>query len=268
MKIRVKFTKHGAMRYIGHLDLQRYFQRVNRRAGLKVVYSEGFSPHQKMSFAMPLSVGYESDGEYFDLELYECPGSERMISLLNEQQTEGISVLSCVLLPEKAENAMASVRAADYIITFREGYEAPFDIFKAAEDIKDSSSFVIKKAVKKKGRRRKITPASYNTRSMADGTEKSVREIGRENSSEAAEYKEEDIRPYIFDIRSDGGRIFLKVSAGSQNNIKPELVIASLYEKEGFELPAHVLKITRGELYTFDADGKNLIPLYAAGEVF
>ena len=64
MKLRIRFSKHGNVRYIGHLDIQRYFQRLNRRAGLKVVYSEGFSPHQKMSFAMPLSVGYESDAEY------------------------------------------------------------------------------------------------------------------------------------------------------------------------------------------------------------
>ena len=72
MKLRVKFTKHGIVRYIGHLDMQRYFQRVNRRAGIKVVYSEGFSPHQKMSFAMPLSVGYESDSEYFYMEFSEA----------------------------------------------------------------------------------------------------------------------------------------------------------------------------------------------------
>lgn len=259
------------MRYIGHLDLQRYFQRVNRRAGLKVVYSEGFSPHQKMSFAMPLSVGYESDGEYFDLELYDCPGSERTISLLNEQQTEGISVVSCVLLPEKAENAMASVRAADYSIALREGYEAPFDIYKAALDIMDSSSFIIKKAVKKKGRRGKIKSVSYNTKSMDDGTGKSAEDsvkVASEKGSETEGFREEDIRPYIYDIRHEGDRLFLKVSAGSKNNIKPETVISSVYEKEGFELPEHALRITRGELYTFDTDGKSLIPLYAVGKIF
>ncbi|MBQ8955510.1 MAG: DUF2344 domain-containing protein, partial [Lachnospiraceae bacterium] len=101
MKLRVKFTKHGRVRYIGHLDMQRYFQRLNRRAGLKVVYSEGFSPHQKMSFAMPLSVGYESDAEYFDVEVTEALSSEAIISSLNKEQAEGIEVSDCVLLADK-----------------------------------------------------------------------------------------------------------------------------------------------------------------------
>ncbi|MBQ2454076.1 MAG: DUF2344 domain-containing protein, partial [Lachnospiraceae bacterium] len=72
MKLRIRFTKHGTARFIGHLDIQRYFQKLNRRAGINVVYSEGFSPHQKMCFAMPLSVGYESDGEYFDMEVKDA----------------------------------------------------------------------------------------------------------------------------------------------------------------------------------------------------
>ena len=51
MKVRVRFSKQGTMKYIGHLDMVRYFQKVHRRAGVDVAYSEGFSPHQKLSFA-------------------------------------------------------------------------------------------------------------------------------------------------------------------------------------------------------------------------
>ena len=150
MKLRIRFTKHGAVRYIGHLDMQRFFQRANRRADIKVVYSEGFSPHQKMSFAMPLSVGYESDAEYFDLEVAEAASSEDVIRRLNEQMTDGIEVTGCVLLPDDSENAMASVRAADYTICFREGYVPPFDISKTVEDVIKDEAFTIKKPVKKK----------------------------------------------------------------------------------------------------------------------
>ncbi len=53
MKIRIKFKKTGIMRYIGHLDVMRYFQKVNRRAGVDIAYSAGFSPHQLMSVASP-----------------------------------------------------------------------------------------------------------------------------------------------------------------------------------------------------------------------
>ena len=69
MKIRVRFSKQGQMKFIGHLDMVRYFQKVMRRGEIDVAYSEGFSPHQKMSFAAPLSVGVLSKGEYFDMEV-------------------------------------------------------------------------------------------------------------------------------------------------------------------------------------------------------
>ncbi len=53
MKIRIKFEKQGVMKFIGHLDIMRYFQKVMRRAQVDIRYSEGFSPHQLMSFAAP-----------------------------------------------------------------------------------------------------------------------------------------------------------------------------------------------------------------------
>ena len=56
MKLRIKFSKHGSMKFIGHLDIMRYFQKAIRRSEIDVAYSEGFSPHQKMSFAAPLGV--------------------------------------------------------------------------------------------------------------------------------------------------------------------------------------------------------------------
>ena len=77
MKLRIKFSKHGTMKFIGHLDIMRYFQKAIRRAEIDVVYTEGFSPHQKMSFAAPLGLGLYSNGEYFDVEapwvLKRCP---------------------------------------------------------------------------------------------------------------------------------------------------------------------------------------------------
>ena len=55
MRLRVKFSKHGALRFIGHLDVMRYFQKAIRRADIDIAYSEGFSPHQIMTFAAPLA---------------------------------------------------------------------------------------------------------------------------------------------------------------------------------------------------------------------
>ena len=64
MNIRIKFRKYGAMKFISHLDVMRYFQKAMRRAGIDICFSEGFSPHMIMSFAAPLGVGLTSGGEY------------------------------------------------------------------------------------------------------------------------------------------------------------------------------------------------------------
>ena len=74
MKIRIKFSKQGAMKFIGHLDTMRYFQKVMRRADVDIRYSEGFSPHQIMSFAAPLGVGLTGSGEYLDIQILAASG--------------------------------------------------------------------------------------------------------------------------------------------------------------------------------------------------
>ena len=90
MKIRIKFSKHGNMKFIGHLDIMRYFQKAIRRAEIDIVYSEGFSPHQKISFAAPLGVGLLSEGEYMDIEVHTSKPSQEMIKALNAVMAEGI----------------------------------------------------------------------------------------------------------------------------------------------------------------------------------
>lgn len=116
MKIRIRFEKQGQMKFIGHLDMVRYFQKVMRRANVDICYSEGFSPHQKMSFAAPLSVGVISKGEYFDIEVNSSLSSKEMIKNINAQNVEGVKVVSYKELPEGAKNAMSIVTGADYFV--------------------------------------------------------------------------------------------------------------------------------------------------------
>lgn len=104
------------MKFIGHLDMVRYFQKVMRRANVDICYSEGFSPHQKMSFAAPLSVGVISKGEYFDIEVNSSLSSKEMIKNINAQNVEGVKVVSYKELPEGAKNAMSVVAGADYFV--------------------------------------------------------------------------------------------------------------------------------------------------------
>ena len=123
MKISTKFSKQGAMNVIGHLDTKRYFQKAMRRADVDIRYSEGFSPHQIMSFAAPLGVGLTGSGEYLDIEVLSTDSSAEMVKRLNDTMVEGVEVLSYRKLPDDAENAMSIVAACDYTIVLRDNYE-------------------------------------------------------------------------------------------------------------------------------------------------
>ena len=113
MNIRVRFRKYGVLKFIGHLDVMRYFQKAIRRADIDICYSEGYSPHMIMSFASPLGLGLESDGEYMDIRIHGSISSEEAVHRLNAVMVEGIDVMSFRELPENSKNAMASVAAAD-----------------------------------------------------------------------------------------------------------------------------------------------------------
>ncbi len=84
-KIRLEFYKKGRMKYISHLDLIRTMTGALGRAEIPVYYSEGFNPHPKMVFALPLSVGCESVCEYLDIKLLKAMDENDLLSSLNEQ---------------------------------------------------------------------------------------------------------------------------------------------------------------------------------------
>ncbi|MCR5675022.1 MAG: TIGR03936 family radical SAM-associated protein [Lachnospiraceae bacterium] len=117
---RLKFSKNGPIRFVGHLDVMRYMQKANRRAGLPMCYSEGFSPHQILSLALPLSVGATSDGEYLDMRLTKEVLPDEIVNRLNEVMHEGIRAEACILLPEHAPKAMTLIAAARYRLTLRD----------------------------------------------------------------------------------------------------------------------------------------------------
>ena len=117
MKARIKFKKYGALRFIGHLDVMRFFQKAIRRAHIPIAYTGGYSPHMIMSFANPLGIGITSEGEYFDIELKESISSAEAVSRLNAVMVEGIEVLSFrQIAEEKKMTGMAIVAAADYLL--------------------------------------------------------------------------------------------------------------------------------------------------------
>jgi radical SAM-linked protein len=75
MKVRLRFSKLGKIRFISHRDVARIWERALRRAELPVAYTEGFSPRPKLSFGLALQTGHESLGEYLDVDLAPAAGT-------------------------------------------------------------------------------------------------------------------------------------------------------------------------------------------------
>lgn len=201
------------MKFIGHLDVMRCFQKAIRRADIPIAFSEGFSPHMIMSFAAPLGVGLTSHAEYMDIEVKEAIPSREALERLNRVMVEGMEVLSYRQVPEeKASKAMSLVAAADYTLVFREGYEPePGWEEKLLEFYGQDSIIVTKK------------------------TKKGERKV--------------DIRPLIYRLNVREGAIFMQVSTGSTDNLKPELVMEAFFAWMGLEISPYALLINRDEVY-------------------
>ena len=212
MKVRIKFSKHGPIRFIGHLDVMRYFQKAMRRSEIDIAYTTGFSPHQIMSFAAPLGVGLESNGEYMDVELNSMVSSADIVERLNAVGAEGIKVLSAKVLPDNAGNAMASVAAADYTIRFREGREPKFDYKSALKDFYAKEQILVTKETKK------------NT-------------------------LEVDLKPGIYKLEIREDAIYMLVDASSSGNIKPAMVMEAFMAENNELLQENAFTVTREDTY-------------------
>ena len=80
---RISFCKEGKMRFIGHLDMLRTFQRALQRANVELVFSQGFNPHPQMSFSQPLSLGVSGHHEYMELQLATLWENDDLVHRVN-----------------------------------------------------------------------------------------------------------------------------------------------------------------------------------------
>lgn len=250
MKIRMKFTKTGPIRYVGHLDFMRYMQKAVTRSGLPGVYTMGFSPHLLISFADPLGVGVESVGDYLEAEfawrdpfaegneiyriqnigldndaLPEAPSESEILEKMNAAQAEGVRFLNARRIGEtKEDKSMAIVRWASYQLAVRDSFHPEL----SAEELGSHCiSFMEQERI----------PVMKKTKK----TEKEV-----------------DIRPGIATLSAGHSRVWpfctredyamermisLTCTAGSTQNLKPEVFLSALcaflgvdYDRYGFSL--------------------------------
>lgn len=244
MRYRMKFLKTGSMKYVGHLDTLRYFQKVFRRADLPIRLTEGFHPHQILSFALPLGIGMTSEGDYVDFELTDdsrlsCEEIQRRLN-----QSLGCSeffVRSVCLLPEDAKNAMSSVEAASYLIFFKEQIPSCMAGMTEEELSREAKAF-----------------ASQENIPVVKETKKSVRIMDLASlihRFEAGSFGETFDRKYpLFDreidefsLKNGDPYFYAMISAGSCDHLKPELLMQAFFSflmkeqpKSGEEGPAPI----------------------------
>ncbi|MFU0827616.1 MAG: DUF2344 domain-containing protein [Lachnoclostridium sp.] len=254
MKVRIKFTKAGPLKFIGHLDVMRYFQKAFRRAQFDVEYSQGFSPHQIMSFAAPLGVGITSDGEYLDVSLNSCDAPEVMIKRANEVMNEYIRVVDFKILGDNSKNAMSIVVGADYLVSLKDGYE-----FMDKQSFQDNfmkfyqqDRIVITKKSKKSENEVDIKPMIYHVAFDKDEFQKLTGSQSKKQTNAS-----------VADVYHNGIIVYMQLATGSVNNLKPELVMEAFFKYMGKEYRESAFAVHRLDIYADLGNDKNrkLVPL-------
>ena len=232
----LKFKKTGQLRYTSHLDLMRLFRRNFKRAGIDLLYSQGFNPQPKMSFAQALSLGHESIGEYLEIETQRSCLPDMIMGLVNSHMPFGIEVIDCKELDSRIDKIAAIVEYADYKAVLDPSIQ--FSNENIIEEFLSQDNIFIEKWVKKK--RKEI---STDIKALI-----------------------EDLRLELAGHRSGDGEpagpghnptIYMTLSAGSRANLNPELLLEALFKFDNLTVSKGDYRISRLEI--FDINKKPLI---------
>jgi len=228
LKVRIKFEKLGLMQFVGHLDLMRAWQKIFRRSGIPIAYSEGFNPHQIFSIAAPLAVGTTSEGEYLDLKLkVDTYDLHELIERVNACCPVGLKITGAAEIVGKQTSAMAACKLADYRIDLSEQLYKELNLLNVFDSFYSQKSIIVKKKNKK----------------------------GKINDL--------DIRPGIYSAILEDQSFFLTLATGSSLNIKPELFMQALFNYCDYRLETFTnncyYSIHRFDIYMKDQPKQTLI---------
>lgn len=216
-KRRIKFSKMGMAKYISHLDLLRCFTRAIMRGGLPVEYSQGFNPHQKMTFSLPLPVGVTSECETVDISFEDDKVTDdEIMDSLNTNLPPDIRALAIGDINKKA----ADITEAEYNVTLY--CDAENETKNINDFFKEQEVIVMKKTKKK--------------------TEKPINIMEYIKSWE------------IVSQTKDGVILRLVLDAGGERNLKPDVVIAKLCERCN-NITADEADIHRVKIFCKNAEG-------------
>lgn len=198
MRALIRFGKQSRLRFISHLDMQRFFQRALNRTGLPIAYSQGFNPHPVLSFGSALALGWTSEYEIIDVKLSVPMGRKRTEEAMRQALPEDLPVFDVRLVDDRHPAPMAQVKMADYRVTL-EGENA--------DRILDQIPLFMEKEC--------------------------VMELKKTKSGE----KEVNIRPLVIETEAfeDGFKVRLMLT--EKESLKPNLMIKALADMAGVEVP-------------------------------
>lgn len=198
MRAMIRFGKQPRLRFISHLDLQRFFQRALNRTGLPIAFSQGFNPHPLLSFGSALALGWTSEYEIIDVKLAVPMGRKRTEEAMRAALPVDLPVLEVKLVDDKHAAPMAMVCASDY--------EIELSGETAAATLNAVDTFLAKDCV------------------MA---------MRKTKSGE----KEVDIRPWAFSIEKTEKGMFVRLKATEMETLKPDLLVKTLADIAGVDAP-------------------------------
>ena len=212
MDVRMSFEKTGMAKFISHLDTVRLITRSMKRANVPIWFTEGFNPHAFLTFAMPLSLGFESLCETVDFRLMEEVDLEELATRLNNALPVDVTVKEIYVY----ETSPNDIRWAEYKIIFN---NPDNKLLETVENILSSNEIIVEK--KAKQGRKKVA-------------------------------KEVNIKEHIksFELTEENGKLILHtvLSSGTSININPMLLIGALVKDTGTdEQDVDIIKI---ESYT------------------
>ncbi|MBQ3304175.1 MAG: DUF2344 domain-containing protein [Clostridia bacterium] len=215
MRALIRFGKQPRLRFISHLDLQRFFQRAVNRTGLPIAWSQGFNPHPVMSFGSALALGWTSEYEVIDIKLSAPMGRKRTEDAVRAALPEDLPVLEVRMVDDRHAAPMSLVRMSDYVVRL-EGENAPAVIGQIPAFLE-----------------REVVEAIKKTKSG----EKTI-----------------NARPLVLSLEAlDADRFRTRLMLTESQSIKPELLVGLLSDMAGVEAP--MARVHRTMLLGLGAEG-------------
>ncbi|HEX5836295.1 MAG TPA: TIGR03936 family radical SAM-associated protein [Anaerolineales bacterium] len=139
MRIRITFTKQGPLRYTGHLDLHKLWERAARRAALPLAYSQGFHPQPKMNIAAALPLGFSSICEVLDMRIKQEIPLDGLAQRLQDTLPAGIRILNIERVDDSQPALQTQVASAEYEVTLTESMDR-FELERKIASVMESAS--------------------------------------------------------------------------------------------------------------------------------